>query len=77
MLKAKKGNMLMIGLSHMNLDLLKNDKPIKFNMTALGFTENIDVLLFAAETEDDLKKLIMPLTSPETLILDDHNAPNN
>lgn len=37
MIKLRKGNMMAIGLSDRNMELIKNDKPVKFNMSVLGF----------------------------------------
>ena len=47
---------LMLGLSHGNLERLKDGKPIFFAASSLGGLEDIsDVLIFAGETEETMR----------------------
>lgn len=68
MIKAKKENMMILGLSYENLRRLKNDEPIKFNMTDLGFG-NIEVLIFTAKDEATMIDMMRDSIGPETKIL--------
>lgn len=77
MLKGKRDNFLLIGLSEMNMSLLKKDKPIKFNLQAVGFTEDIEVLIFGGTDEQDLLRQAQPLMTEDTVIVDNSKAKKN
>lgn len=78
MIKAKKGNMMILGLSDENLKRLKQDQPIKFNMKDIGF-DDIDVLIFNGKDEQAMKRMMsdVGLIPPTKTIIKDDNAPNN
>lgn len=76
MIKLKKGNLMIIGLSDENLKRLKEDKPIKFNMKVLGFPD-IDVIIFNGKDEQTMVKIFKDqIDLLKTIIIDD-NATNN
>jgi hypothetical protein len=76
MVKAKKGNALIIGLSDENIRRLKNDQPIKFNMADVGFPA-IEVFIFSAKDEQTMYEMMKKDINPLTTIIKDDNAPNN
>jgi hypothetical protein len=76
MLKGKMKNLVLIGLEFKNLEKLKEDKPIKFNLKEIGFNQDIDILLFAAKDENELRKLAKGMIGPDSIIID-YQAPNN
>ena len=49
--------MIGLGLSHKNLEKLKEGKPIQIDGKVLGFPD-IEILLFAGETEEIMEKEI-------------------
>lgn len=65
-----------IGLSDENLKRLKNDQPIKFNMSVLGFPD-IDVLIFNGKDEQAMTKIFKDQIDPLKTIIIDDNAPSN
>lgn len=77
-MKAKKGNMMILGLSDENLKRLARDQPIKFNMAELGFPD-IDVLIFNGKDEEAMKKMMFKsgLVDPIKTIIKDSNSDKN
>lgn len=61
MIKAKgdgpRGKVLILGLSHGNLDRLREGQPIKFDGHNYGFEG--EVIIFAGETEATMARLLM------------------
>lgn len=57
MVKFKKGNTLVLGLSDENIARLKDGQPIKFNLNEVGMGDNI-VIIFNGKTEDEMYKVI-------------------
>ena len=51
---SKGYDLLGIGLSHMNLKKLKQDKPIHINLNELGSKNIGEIMIFAGETEQDM-----------------------
>lgn len=76
MLKAKRGNQLVIGLSDENLKRLGKDQPIKFNMSDIGFPD-IEVFIFNGKNEQAMQSMMKDAINPFTTIIKDSNAPNN
>jgi glutamine amidotransferase PdxT len=78
MIKAKKGKMMILGLSDENLKRLKRDQPIKFNMKDLGF-DDVDVFIFNGKDEQVMQKMMSDagLIDPIKTIIKDDNATNN
>ncbi len=76
MIKAKRGNSLIIGLSDENIKRLKKDQPIKFNMADVGFSP-IEVFIFTAKDEQTMYEMMKDAINPLTTVIKDDNAPNN
>lgn len=76
MIKAKQGNLMILGLSEENIDRLKKDEPISFNMKELGFPD-IEVFIFTGKTEHEMKLLFKDKIHPLKTVVIDSNAPNN
>lgn len=78
MIKAKKGNMMILGLSDENIKRLKNDQPIKFNMSTLGFPD-IWVLIFTGKDEQAMGKTMRDagMIHPTKTIIQDSNSDKN
>lgn len=55
MIKARKGNALVFGLSENNIQRLKQDQPIKFNLRELGLPE-LDIFIMYGTTEEEIQK---------------------
>ena len=86
MLKAvmqteQRGMMLVLGLSEMNLQRLREDQPIHIKReqlhdpnlpedAQLGF----DILIFAGKDEDSLSQDFMRLVSPTKMNVEDHRG---
>lgn len=78
MIKARKDNLLIFGLSERNLKLLREGKPIKFNMKELGLPE-LDVLIYTGKDEESMKKDFFKegLIDVNKTIIHDQNSKNN
>lgn len=55
---------LVCGLSHINLDRLREGKPIKIDGAAIGLP--IDLFIFAGETEQTMARELSEFVGPET-----------
>lgn len=51
--------LLGLGLSHVNLDRLRDNQPIRFKGEAVGL-DGVDVLIFAGKTEESMAKELDP-----------------
>lgn len=67
--QSPKGILLGIGLSEKNIELLKQEKPIRIDLTEMGFDSG-RVLIFYGETEGELIKTIQPFIGPDTQVDD-------
>lgn len=78
MIKALKGNMIILGLSDENVKRLTNDQPIKFNLKELGLSD-YDVFIFNGKTEQEMQKMMKDagLIHPTKTIIKDSNANKN
>ena len=76
MIKAKKGNQLILGLSDENMRRLKNNEPISFNLKEVGFGD-IDVFIFNGRTEYDMKNEMTHMIHPYKTIQKDSRAKQN
>lgn len=76
MVKALKGNMIVIGLSDENINRLKQDQPIKFNLQELGLPD-YDVLIFTAKDEQTMYEMMKPTINPLKTILKSDSADQN
>jgi len=78
MIKALKGNMIMLGLSDENVKRLTNDQPIKFNLKELGLFD-YEVVIFHGKTEQEMAKMMKDagLIHPTKTIIKDSNSDKN
>lgn len=78
MMKAKMGNMIILGLSDENMKRLSQNQPIKFNLKEMGL-DDMDVLIFNGKDEQAMKKMMIDagLIHPTKTILKDVNADKN
>ncbi len=78
MIKALQGNRIILGLSDGNLERLKKDEPIKFNLNELGLPD-YEVIIFNGKTEQDMHKAMIDanLIHPTKTIIKDSRAKNN
>jgi hypothetical protein len=63
MIKAKKGNLIILGLSDENMSRLSKGQPIKFNMKKDLDMDNINVLIFNGRTEESMYEEMLPYIS--------------
>ncbi len=75
-MKALKGNLIILGLSDQNLERLKKDQPIKFNLQELGLGD-IDVLIFNGKDEQEMYKMLKDQINPLTTIIQDSRVGQN
>lgn len=66
---ADNRKLLGIGLSYVNLDRLRDNRPIRFKGEDLDL-DGVDILLFAGATEDSMAKQMDPLLTAATVIKD-------
>lgn len=76
MMKGLKGNMIFIGLSDENLERLKKDQPIKFNLQDIGLPD-YDVFIFNGKDEQTMFEMVKDAIDPLKTILKSDNAKNN
>jgi len=66
MLKAKAGDMTILGLSKINLRKLKEGKPIYINHPVFG-----RIFIFYGDTEIKMKKSLESFIGPDTKVTDE------
>jgi hypothetical protein len=66
MIKLRAGKLVMFGLSEMNLQKLREGKPIKINMGDLDLEG--EVVIFYGKTEADMERELSSLIGPETKV---------
>lgn len=76
MVKAKKGNLLVFGLSDENMNRLKNGEPIKFNLQELGM-DDIDVFIFNGKDEQAMYEIMKSQINPIKTILKSSRSQDN
>lgn len=76
MVKALKGNMIVLGLSDENLARLKKDQPIKFNLQELGLPD-FDVFIFNGKDEQTMYEMMKQAIDPLKTKLFDSRAKHN
>jgi hypothetical protein len=57
---------VVLGLSHKNLDKLREGKPIKFNGATVRLDDDIEFLIFGGETEQTMQREFERLIGPDT-----------
>lgn len=68
MIKAVKGNIILLGLTDENLRRLQANQPIKFNTKELGIGD-FEVIILHGKDEDSITDLIAPMIGPKTKII--------
>jgi hypothetical protein len=68
MMQARAGDVLIFGLSEVNMTKLKEGKPITIELEGLGLPGK--VFIFYGKTEDDMKKDLQSLMGPQTKVTD-------
>lgn len=76
MVKALLGNKIILGLSDENMERLKKDQPIKFNLQELGLPD-FEVLIFNGKDNQAMYEMMKPMINPEKTIMKDSNAKHN
>lgn len=76
MIKLKKGNKLVFGLSDENMKRLKSGEPIKFNLSELGM-EDTDVYIFNGKDERTMYEMFKDTIDPFKTIMKDSRADQN
>lgn len=70
MVKAITGNMILLGLSDVNMERLKQDQPIRFNLQELGLNlPKMDVVIFNGRTEESMQEDLKPYFGPDATII--------
>lgn len=54
MIKLRKGNAIILGLSEENIKRLQSDQPIKFNLSVLIPGQDYEVFIIAGKTEESM-----------------------
>jgi len=76
MIKARQAKEIILGLSDENLERLKKDQPIKFNLSELGFGD-IDVFIFNGKDNQKMMEMLKGAIDPFSTIIKDVNAEKN
>src|SRR4249920_2007842 len=63
---GKPVELMIIGLSHKNLDELRKGHPIKCRASDFGVTGDIEILIFSGPTEMAMAREMADLVGPET-----------
>ncbi len=63
---GKPVELMIIGLSHHNLDELKKGHPIKCRAADFGVTGDIEILIFSGKTEQAMAREMAEMVGPET-----------
>lgn len=65
MIKFRAGNKIGFGLSEVNIQKLKEGKPISINLGEMGFP-GVSVMIFYGETEEQMQRDMEPFIGPDT-----------
>jgi len=65
---GKPVHLVILGLSHMNLNRLKAGQPIPIDGSSLGLPAGTEILIFAGETERSMQRELHQLIGPETKV---------
>jgi hypothetical protein len=64
MLKAYVGKLVIFGLSELNLQRLRDGKPIDIDLRPFG--HELNVVIFYGKTEEDMRRDLAEFIGPET-----------
>ena len=56
-----------LGLSHVNLERLKSNQPIRFKGESIG-VEGVDILIFSGTTEESMAAELSPAITAKSVI---------
>jgi hypothetical protein len=59
---------IVFGLSHKNLDKLREGYPIKFNGADVGLKDDIELLIFSGETDKSMQREFAKFVGPKTTL---------
>lgn len=76
MMKFLKNGVVILGITDKNMELLKQDKPIKLNLSDLGLPDRT-VYIVHGKDEQALYRQFKEFIDPFNTIIKDDNAPNN
>lgn len=71
MIKARKENVIILGMSDENLERLNrkgSNEPIKFNLKDLGL-QDMDVIIFNGESEESMYMMMLDNIGPNTKLV--------
>jgi hypothetical protein len=69
MLKARANDYIFLGLSEVNVQRLREGKPIRAELADLGVSGT--VIIFYGETEDKMREDLIEFIGPGTVVKDD------
>lgn len=70
MIKVKKGNTIMLGLSDMNIERLKAGQPILFNLKESKLADlDVNILIFNGATEESMYMDMIDDIGPNTILV--------
>ncbi len=76
MIKIRKDNVLVFGITDENIERLKKDQPIKFNLNELGM-DDVTVFICHGKNEDELYKQFKDGINPFKTIIKDSRSDKN
>lgn len=76
MVKILANKHVILGLSDINLELLRQGKPIKLNLSELGLPDQ-PIFIIHGETEQKMKEQFKEFIDPFNTVIKDDNAQNN
>lgn len=77
MLKARAGKILVIGLSEVNIERLREGKPVHFYTQEVGFVGGgvEQIFIFTGKDEQEMKRQFSELIGPDTDVKDTSRKP--
>jgi len=69
------GKIIGLGITHRNVDLLKEGKAIHVFVSEMDQNSKDEILIFYRENEDDIKKEFKGLIGINTHVIDKRNEP--
>lgn len=76
MIKIRKGNILVFGITDENIERMKKDEPIKFNLNELGL-DDITVYICRGKDEKELYEQFKEGINPLKTIIKDSRSGEN
>lgn len=68
MIKLRKDNIIVLGLSDENMKRLADNQPIKFKMSELILGSNLEVFIFNGKDEETMKQMFLDQIGPATIV---------